>query len=401
MKRIAVCTAWIVILYQLLCTGTAEAAGALHRWSVPVEDQLAAAHAEQNLIRLEVAVSPDAKLRTTLDVQSSKVAKELRKLPLTDVRKPYFVSDCYVTAEVKGVKRTWAFVRKTSMLVDIQQGETVALSPKLESWFSSLFEALRSSHYGIMVPWKDAGNVVPRKSYFSVLDLETGIEFRVQRRAGSSHADVQPVTKEDTALMKQIYEGKWSWNRKAILVKKDGHTLAASMHGMPHGGDGIPDNDFSGHFCVHFQDSTTHRSEKVDFTHQLMIHKAAGLLEEKLAAASPQEIVDTFLIALQHHEKQWIRALFDETSPHAGQSDYFIGNMMTISAVRKLDKDRPDMTITEEQTELQLPVRVEVFREGAGGDGATYEFHLKRDKLTNGWKIHYISILSKKGGARK
>lgn len=399
MKRIAFCIAWMLIIYQLLYPGTVEAT-AINNHDIPAEEDTAAAHDERHLIRLEVAVSPDAKLRTTLDVESAKVAKELRKLPSTGIKNPYFASDSYVTVEMKGVKRTWAYDRKNAMLVDTLQGDTVALSPRLEGWFSFLFEALRSTHYGVKVSWKDARNIVPRKSYFTVLDLETGIEFRVQRRAGSSHADVQPVTKADTALMKQIYEGKWSWNRKAILVRKDGYTLAASMHGMPHGGDGIPGNNFSGHFCIHFQDSTTHRSGKVDFPHQLMIHKAAGLFDEKLAEATPQEIVDTFLIALQHHEKQWIRALFDGASPHAVQSDYFAGNMMTITSVHKIDKD-PKITNTEEQTELQLPVRVKVFREGSGEDVATYEFHLKKDGVTKGWKIHYISILSKRGGARK
>ncbi|MCC3377949.1 hypothetical protein LKX83_33445, partial [Cohnella sp. REN36] len=70
--------------------------------------------------------------------------------------------------------------------------------------------------------------------------------------AGKYHADVQPLTKADTKIMKQIYNGKWSWKRKAIVVKKDHHYYAASMQGMPHGGDGIPDNSFSGHFCIHF-----------------------------------------------------------------------------------------------------------------------------------------------------
>lgn len=61
--------------------------------------------------------------------------------------------------------------------------------------------------------------------------METGLQFQVQRRAGKNHADVQPLTKQDTAVMKQIYQGKWSWKRRAILVRKDDQFLAASMHG--------------------------------------------------------------------------------------------------------------------------------------------------------------------------
>ena len=53
--------------------------------------------------------------------------------------------------------------------------------------------------------------------------------------------------------MKTIYQGKWSWQRKAIIVElEDGRRLAASMHGMPHGAGAIRGNNFNGHFCVHF-----------------------------------------------------------------------------------------------------------------------------------------------------
>ena len=51
--------------------------------------------------------------------------------------------------------------------------------------------------------------------------------------------------------MKEIY-GEWSWERRAIIVVVGGRRIAASMAGMPHGAGLIKDNDFPGHFCVHF-----------------------------------------------------------------------------------------------------------------------------------------------------
>ncbi|MDQ7862438.1 hypothetical protein RCO48_19805 [Peribacillus frigoritolerans] len=43
--------------------------------------------------------------------------------------------------------------------------------------------------------------------------------------------------------------------------------IAASMHGMPHGA-GALQNGFSGHFCVHFSGSITHRLKNEDLSHK-------------------------------------------------------------------------------------------------------------------------------------
>jgi hypothetical protein len=156
---------------------------------------------------------------------------------------------------------------------------------------------LRSRHYRKLIEWEEAEKLLPRKSVFSIRDLETGLNFQVQRRAGSDHADVQPLTKEDTKIMKQIYNGRWSWKRKAIVIYSDGKQFAASMNGMPHGGDGIPGNDFSGHFCVHFLNSSTHRSDEPDLAHQLIVQKAAGSLRSFFDSASPLLIVQSLIEA--------------------------------------------------------------------------------------------------------
>ena len=109
-----------------------------------------------------------------------------------------------------------------------------------------------------------ANEVLPNKSIFTILDVETGLHFTVQRRAGSNHADVQPLTYRDTKIMKTIYNGKWSWKRRSILIIAKDQLLAASMHGMPHGAGALK-NGFPGHFCVHFYGSTTHGSGNEDY----------------------------------------------------------------------------------------------------------------------------------------
>src|SRR5919205_948836 len=69
-----------------------------------------------------------------------------------------------------------------------------------------------------MLPWEEVNTLLPKYTKFTVMDVVTGEQFRVQRRAGSHHADVQPLTAKDTKIMKHIYGGKWSWKRRAIII---------------------------------------------------------------------------------------------------------------------------------------------------------------------------------------
>ncbi|MGE5630331.1 MAG: LysM peptidoglycan-binding domain-containing protein [Caulobacteraceae bacterium] len=116
----------------------------------------------------------------------------------------------------------------------------------------------------------------------TVTDVDTGKSFKVKRLYGRNHADSEPLTAEDTKIMKSIY-GSWSWDRRAIVVtmtdKKTGNEInvAASMNGMPHGGQSIKNNNFNGQFCIHFKGSRTHSGNRLDSGHQAAVRKAAGL----------------------------------------------------------------------------------------------------------------------------
>ena len=110
------------------------------------------------------------------------------------------------------------------------------------------FRVLQAKYFGELLPWEKVNEFIPRYSTFSVTDIDTGLSFKAQRRAGNHHADVQPLTKKDTEIMKRIYEGKWSWKRRAILVRHKNQVIAASLHGMPHGGDALV-NGFPGTFA--------------------------------------------------------------------------------------------------------------------------------------------------------
>ena len=123
--------------------------------------------------------------------------------------------------------------------------------------------------------WFNGGSrKIPKGATFKVKDIRTGKVFTVKRWSGANHLDAEPYTKSDTKTLKSIYGGSWSWKRRAILVKYNGHVYAASMNGMPHGTQTITNNNFDGHFCIHFSGSKTHGSKKVDAMHQNCVAEA-------------------------------------------------------------------------------------------------------------------------------
>ncbi len=116
--------------------------------------------------------------------------------------------------------------------------------------------------------------VIPKNAKFTVKDVLTGKTFEMVRWSGGDHMDAEPASDGDTKTIKSIYGGSYSWRRRAILIKYNGHVYAASMNGMPHGTTTI-DNDFGGHLCIHFKNSKTHGSDKIDPDHQNAIQKAS------------------------------------------------------------------------------------------------------------------------------
>ena len=121
--------------------------------------------------------------------------------------------------------------------------------------------------------FKGGQNVIPKGAVFTVKDCKTGKTFQCRRWSGSNHMDSEPLTASDAAIMREIYHG-YSWHRRAVLVKYNGHVYAASMNGMPHGTQTITNNGFEGHFCIHFYRSKTHGTKKVDSNHQSCVSTA-------------------------------------------------------------------------------------------------------------------------------
>lgn len=134
----------------------------------------------------------------------------------------------------------------------------------------------------VAVPWSEVNDMWAVGAVAQVTDVGTGRMFYVMRDGGWAHADVEPVSSEDTAIMSDNYGGEWSWSRRSIVVVINGRRIAASQNGMPHAGSTL-DNNFPGHFCIHFLGSTTHGSSytasgvpTLDPAHQRCVQEAIG-----------------------------------------------------------------------------------------------------------------------------
>jgi peptidoglycan hydrolase-like protein with peptidoglycan-binding domain len=230
---------------------------------------------------------------------------DLKKLGYFSVTPTGYYGDITVSS-VKNLQRDYG------LAVDgIVGRNTSSLIAKLKENPSSVAKVNTSSRgnsqrTNYMAPWySEASRIFPRGSTATVYDIDTGLSFKIKRTYGTNHADCETLTAEDTKIMKKIYGGSWSWARRAIIVDVNGTKLAASMAGMPHAGvenapanktvssrsggygrgtnlDAVKGNNMSGVFDIHFYQSKTHGTQRVDKNHQAAVKKAAEWAKKNL-----------------------------------------------------------------------------------------------------------------------
>lgn len=137
------------------------------------------------------------------------------------------------------------------------------------------------------IDWYTGGinELWPRGANYKVYDVKTGIVWWAHRWAGGRHVDAEPLTAADTARLCKCYgvsssteiASKNLYQRRPLLVTIGTRTFACSLYGVPHNypeGDTISTNDFKGQVCIHFTNSRTHDSNKVDSGHESAIDYA-------------------------------------------------------------------------------------------------------------------------------
>jgi len=155
--------------------------------------------------------------------------------------------------------------------------------------------------YGEILDWFEEGQyVLPIGKEGLLTDLQTGKSFKIKRTIGASHSDTETLTSQDTKIMKEIFGGSWSWNKRPFILTIGSRSFAVSVAGMPHAGvDGVPflqnvsnrsdnwgygpnydmisGNGMDGHFDMYFLNSLSHNNNSIDAGHQYNVLTAGGL----------------------------------------------------------------------------------------------------------------------------
>ncbi len=194
------------------------------------------------------------------------------------------VTNTYTTAVYNVVKQ---FQRNNKLSVDGIAGPatqhklygTVPVGTNTGSLTMTLYPAEKIDWWtgGINEMWKKGTD-------YKVYDVKTGIVWMAHRWSGGYHADIEPATAADTARICKIYgvttaaeiKAKNLYQRRPCLITIGNRTFACSLYGVPHNdeGDTIKDNNMTGQICMHFTNSWTHGSKKVDSLHTEAIQYA-------------------------------------------------------------------------------------------------------------------------------
>ena len=180
-----------------------------------------------------------------------------------------------LTLNVTGVSGSWARVKLNGRTGYMPKKYLSATSSKSSSSSKSKKNSKSWKSKVVKMNWfKGGSNVLKKGHYGTIYDIDTGISLRIKRMGGHYHADVEPATAADTAKLKRVAGGHFSWSSEAVILKAGGKYVACGINTKPHGDQTIYNNHYDGQFCLHMSGSMTHASSKENSHHQSSIDRA-------------------------------------------------------------------------------------------------------------------------------
>lgn len=159
------------------------------------------------------------------------------------------------------------------------------------------------------------------------------------------------------------------------------------MHGMPHGA-GALDNGFRGHFCIHFKGSVTHRSERSDLSHQVMINKAGGTIDDFVRDLSPNQLTTTFLVFIKNGDQGLVKKVAITNKKKVKKE---------LQKIKKIEAIKWEIPPVEESDPFALeaivPVEVSLLVKNIGPVRTSIQFHLIRTSPISPWKINMDPLM--------
>ena len=188
------------------------------------------------------------------------------------------------TVKVTAISGSWAKVKKNGKTGYMPTKYLSATSTKSKSGSKKASSKKTGSKSASSSAWKkkvvkmewfrNGKNVLKKGKYGYIYDIDTGISLKIKRMGGHNHADVEPATAADTAKLKRIAGGKFSWKSHAVILSAGGKYVACGINTLPHGDQTIKSNNYNGQFCLHMSGSKTHGSSKENHEHQKSIDRA-------------------------------------------------------------------------------------------------------------------------------
>jgi len=136
----------------------------------------------------------------------------------------------------------------------------------------------QNAHNVQMLPWSYVRTFLTPYEHIVVHDVLTGLSYTMYSFSNGSHADVRTVSQADTNVLFHTFGYQWGWNVRPVWVTIGNRTIAASINGQPHGGNGNPANGMGGHVCLHFFGSNVHNGNaQFARLHQDVVHNAYAI----------------------------------------------------------------------------------------------------------------------------
>ena len=118
-------------------------------------------------------------------------------------------------------------------------------------------------------------------SEFEIIEPETETSAVVKLVSSKNHADIEPIDEANAKILFEICGQNWSWKRIPVLVKLNENAyLPASLACYPHGFSTT--NLINGHLCLHFKNSKTNGTNRMDEKHQENVEKAYEIGQDYL-----------------------------------------------------------------------------------------------------------------------
>ena len=130
--------------------------------------------------------------------------------------------------------------------------------------------------HGELGAWETIDPLIPVGASFTVTDYNSGNSFTMERVGGVNSAQVVTVGTEDYSAYLASFGGDLTWEHRPALVTIGDTVYAASLFGMPTGGDDLKGSGMKGYTTLYFNNSRTDVFGLADEEHSIAISKAAG-----------------------------------------------------------------------------------------------------------------------------